>query len=174
MVKPARRGEAGFGLLMALMVLFLVSIALALLGGSLQLRMRLVREDAETVILTALSDAAVAEAVAHLAQDPNYPGESAHDFGHGKISTFFRVIVPSNMPGIVAGTLLVFIPAVGDFVTPELLGGVHTRMFGNTIEDQFLGGGNNWPLGSAMAVLLMLFILVGVFLYLRRVGEEAL
>jgi len=94
-VKPAHRGEAGFGLLMALMVLFLVSIALALLAGSLQLRMRLVREDAETVILTALSDAAVAEAVAHLAQDPNYPGEGAHDFGHGKISTVVTQISPS-------------------------------------------------------------------------------
>ena len=72
---------------MALMVIFLLSIALALLAESLQIRMRLVREDAETVILTALSDAAVAEAVANIAQNPGYTGAPAHDFGHGKLST---------------------------------------------------------------------------------------
>ena len=99
--------------------------------------------------------------------------EASYDLGHGKPSTFLRVIVPTVSPGLVAGILLVFIPAVGDFVTPELLGGVRTQMFGNTIQDQF-GSGQNWPLGSAMAVLLMGFILIGVFLYLRRVGEDAL
>ena len=83
------------------------------------------------------------------------------------------MILPTVSPGLIAGVLLVFIPAVGDFVTPELLGGVHTQMFGNTVYDQF-NSGNNWPLGSAMSVLLMAFILVGVFIYLWRVGEEAL
>ena len=76
-------------------------------------------------------------------------------------------------PGLVAGVLLVFIPAVGDFVTPELLGGVRTQMIGNTIADQF-GSSQNWPLGSAMSILLTGLILVGVFVYLWRVGEEAL
>ena len=52
--------------------------------------------------------------------------EASYDLGHNKSSTFWRVIVPSTMPGIVAGVLLVFIPAIGDFVTPELLGGVKT------------------------------------------------
>jgi spermidine/putrescine transport system permease protein len=99
--------------------------------------------------------------------------EASYDLGHGKVSTFLRVIVPTVAPGLVAGVLLVFIPAVGDFVTPELLGGVRTQMFGNTIADQF-GSGQNWPLGSAMGVLLMGFILIGVYFYLRRVGEEAL
>jgi spermidine/putrescine transport system permease protein len=99
--------------------------------------------------------------------------EASYDLGHGKVSTFLRVIVPTVAPGLVAGVLLVFIPAVGDFVTPLLLGGVRTQMFGNTIADQF-GSGQNWPLGSAMAVLLMGFILIGVYFYLRRVGEEAL
>ena len=99
--------------------------------------------------------------------------EASYDLGHGKISTFFRVILPTVSPGLVAGVLLVFIPAVGDFVTPSLLGGVRTQMIGSTIADQF-GGSQNWPLGSAMSVLLMLFILAGVFVYLRRVGEEAL
>ena len=53
--------------------------------------------------------------------------EASYDLGHGKVSTFFRVIVPTVSPGLVAGVLLVFIPAVGDFVTPELLGGVKTH-----------------------------------------------
>jgi spermidine/putrescine transport system permease protein len=99
--------------------------------------------------------------------------EASYDLGHGKVSTLFRVILPSVSPGLIAGVLLVFIPAVGDFVTPELLGGVKTQMIGNTIYDQFTSG-NNWPLGSAMSVLLMLLILVGVFFYLLRVGDEAL
>jgi spermidine/putrescine transport system permease protein len=99
--------------------------------------------------------------------------EASYDLGHGKVSTFFRVILPTVMPGLVAGTLLVFIPALGDFVTPQLLGGTRTNMFGNVIQDQFVRGGQNWPLGSAMAVLLMVFILLGVFVYLWRVGEES-
>jgi spermidine/putrescine transport system permease protein len=99
--------------------------------------------------------------------------EASYDLGHGKASTLFRVTIPSVMPGLVAGVLLVFIPAVGDFVTPELLGGVKTQMIGTTIYDQF-GSGNNWPLGSAMSMLLMVFILAGVYFYLRRVGEDAL
>jgi len=99
--------------------------------------------------------------------------EASYDLGHGKVSTLFRVIIPTVAPGLIAGVLLVFIPAVGDFVTPELLGGVRTQMIGNTIYDQF-NSGNNWPLGSAMSVLLMAFILVGVFIYLSRVGDDAL
>ena len=99
--------------------------------------------------------------------------EASYDLGHGRTSTLLRVIVPTVSPGLVAGVLLVFIPAVGDFVTPPLLGGVRTQMFGNTVADQF-GGSQNWPLGSAMSVLLVGFILIGVFVYLKRVGEDAL
>jgi spermidine/putrescine transport system permease protein len=99
--------------------------------------------------------------------------EASYDLGHGKVSTFWRVIVPSVAPGLVAGILLVFIPAVGDFITPDLLGGVRTQMIGTTIDDQFHSG-NNWPLGSSLSVLLMLFILIGVFIYIWRVGEDVL
>jgi spermidine/putrescine transport system permease protein len=99
--------------------------------------------------------------------------EASYDLGHGKTSTLFRVIIPTVSPGLIAGVLLVFIPAVGDYVTPALLGGVKTQMFGTIVYDQFTSG-NNWPLGSAMSVLLMMFILAGVFIYLRRVGEDAL
>jgi len=103
-VKRRRRGEAGFGLLMALMVIFLLSIALALLAASLQLRMRLVREDAQTVILTALADAAVAEAVANLAQNPGYTGAPAHDFGHGKIATQVNSLGPGLFDVVATAT----------------------------------------------------------------------
>src|SRR5262249_49703660 len=99
--------------------------------------------------------------------------EASYDLGHGKVSTFLRVIVPTVAAGLIAGVLLVFIPAVGDYITPALLGGVRTQMIGTTIADQF-GSGNNWPLGSAMSVLLVGLILIGVFIYLARVGEEAL
>jgi len=68
---------------------------------------------------------------------------------------------------------LVFVLALGFYITPALLGGVNTQMIGTTIADQF-GSGNNWPLGSAMSVLLMGLILLGVFVYLWRVGEDAL
>jgi type II secretory pathway component PulK len=80
-----RRGEAGAALILALLVLFLVSISLALLAGSLQLRMRLVREDAETVILAGLSDGAVDEAMAGIAQDADYTGAPSHPLGGGTI-----------------------------------------------------------------------------------------
>ncbi len=104
MVKRARCGEAGFGLLTALMVIFLLSIALALLAGSLQLRMRLVREDAQTVILTALSDAAVAEAVANLAQNAAYSGAPEHEFGQGKITTQVKSLGPGLFDVVAVAT----------------------------------------------------------------------
>ncbi|HEX4498255.1 MAG TPA: hypothetical protein VIE43_21440 [Thermoanaerobaculia bacterium] len=84
------RGEAGTAMILALLVLFLVSISLALLAGSLQLRMRLVREDAETVALSGLSDGAVDEAMAGIAQDADYTGAASHALGDGKIETLVR------------------------------------------------------------------------------------
>ena len=90
-----------------------------------------------------------------------------------RFSTFRRITLRSALPGVVAGVLLVFIPALGDFVTPQLLGGTRTQTFGSTIQDQF-GQGQNWPLGSAMAVLLMGFILIGIFVYIWKVGEDVL
>ena len=82
-----RRRERGYALLATVLVIFLLSIALALLGASLQLRMRLVREEGKTVILGALSDAALAEALAHLAQNAGYPGAPEHELGGGHISS---------------------------------------------------------------------------------------
>lgn len=103
----SRRGESGFALMMALVVILLLSIALGLLAASLQLRLRLVREDAESVILSALSDAAVAEAVANLARSAYYSGSPEHAFGGGKIASrvepagagIFEVIATAGFAG---------------------------------------------------------------------------
>jgi hypothetical protein len=94
--KSGTSGESGYALLTALLVIFLLSIALALLAASLQLRMRLVREDGASVTLSALSDAAVAETLANLAQSGSYTGSPEHDFGGGRIGS---EVVPLG-PGV--------------------------------------------------------------------------
>ena len=81
-----------------------------------------------------------------------------------------RVIVPLTLPGIVAGSVLVFIPAIGSFITPDLLGGTRGLMIGNLIQGQFRGRGNI-PLGSAISVVLMLIVMVGLIVY-TRYGER--
>jgi type II secretory pathway pseudopilin PulG len=103
-IRPAGKAESGFALLTALLVIFLLSIALALLAASLQIRMRLVREDAETVILSGLADAAVAEAVANLAQSASYSGTPVHDFGQGKIQSQVQPVSPGIFDVVATAT----------------------------------------------------------------------
>ncbi|HJX26951.1 MAG TPA: hypothetical protein VJ885_03500 [Thermoanaerobaculia bacterium] len=86
MVRRGRR-ERGYALLTALVILLLVSIALAILAGALQVRLRLVRQEAEILHLGALSDAALAEALYSLTYDQNFTGKDEHDFGGGKIAS---------------------------------------------------------------------------------------
>ncbi len=74
--------------------------------------------------------------------------EAAQDLGANDLRTFFRLVLPLTMRGIVAGCLLVFIPAFGAFITPDILGGAKTMMVGNLIQNQFLKA-RNWPFGSA-------------------------
>jgi type II secretory pathway pseudopilin PulG len=89
-----KSGESGYALLTALLVIFLLSIALALLAASLQIRMRLVREDGASVTLSALSDAALAESLANLAQSGSYTGSEEHDFGGGRIRSGVVLLSP--------------------------------------------------------------------------------
>jgi hypothetical protein len=89
-------------MVLALLVLFLVSISLALLAGSLQVRMRLVREDAEAILLSGLSDAAIEEARAGIAADKDYPGAPAHAFGGGKIESHVQPTAIDNTYKVVA------------------------------------------------------------------------
>lgn len=80
--------------------------------------------------------------------------EAATDLGDGPWARFFRVTLPLSMPGVIAAMLLIFIPTVGDYVTPALLGGPDGMMIGNLIQLQF-GPANNWPMGSALAIVMM-------------------
>jgi spermidine/putrescine transport system permease protein len=84
--------------------------------------------------------------------------QAAQDLGASGLKAFLRIVLPLTLRGIVAGSLLVFIPAIGAFVTPDILGGAKTMMVGNLIQNQFLKA-LNWPLGSALSMALMGVIL---------------
>lgn len=95
--------------------------------------------------------------------------EAAQDLGESKIMTFFRVTLPLAMPGVVAAVLIVFIPTIGDYVTPELMGGAGGKLIANMIQTQFLAL-NNAPLGAALAIVAMLCVtaISLVFVLLNR------
>ena len=97
--------------------------------------------------------------------------EAAHDLGANDIRTFLRVVLPMTLPGVIAGSILVFIPTIGAFVTPDLLGGTRGIMIGNLINDQFKGTGNQ-PLGSALSMVLMGMVLIALIIYTRISGRE--
>ena len=95
--------------------------------------------------------------------------EAGQDLGESRFMTFLRVTLPLAMPGVIASVLIVFIPTIGDFVTPQLVGGPEGRMVANLIQLQYMKL-DNFPLGSAIAVSAMLIVTVVslVFLYLNR------
>jgi spermidine/putrescine transport system permease protein len=95
--------------------------------------------------------------------------EASQDLGENRITTFLRVTLPLSVPGIVAAVLIVFIPTIGDYVTPELLGGAGGKLVANMIQTQFLQL-NNAPLGAALAIVAMLMVagVSLVFVFLNR------
>ena len=95
--------------------------------------------------------------------------EAAADLGCKPTAAFFRVTLPLSLPGVVAGGLLVFIPAVGEFVIPDLLGGTETLMIGKVLWDEFFGNAD-WPVASAVAMALLV-LLIGPILWLQRTQE---
>lgn len=95
--------------------------------------------------------------------------EAATDLGDNPVQRFFRVTLPLSMPGTIAATLLVFIPTVGDYVTPSLVGGTSGIMIGNVIASLF-GKANNQPLGSAVSIMSMIIITILVCTFLWLVG----
>ena len=99
--------------------------------------------------------------------DPSHL-EAAADLGAGPWTRFGRITIPMSLPGALATFFMVFIPTVGEYVTPSLVGGTGGLMYGNLIQDFFTRAGN-WPLGSAMAVLMLLAVLVLVVVALRLV-----
>jgi spermidine/putrescine transport system permease protein len=99
--------------------------------------------------------------------------EAAEDLYASKLHAFLRVTLPLSLPGVVAGTLLTFIPAAGDFINAQLLGGPDNHMIGNVIESKFLEL-TDYPAAASMSFILMAAILVFVTIYARVVGTEQL
>jgi spermidine/putrescine transport system permease protein len=99
--------------------------------------------------------------------------EAAGDLYASTWSRFRKVTLPLALPGVIAGSLLTFIPAVGDYVNAELLGNPQSQMIGNVIQSRFLAVGD-YPTGSALSFILMASILAGVLIYAKIVGTEEL
>lgn len=97
--------------------------------------------------------------------------EAAEVLGARASARFFRVTLPLSMPGVIAGSLLVFIPALGSFLTSDLLGGAKEMMIGNLVQNQFTTA-RNWPFGSAASFALMTLVLIAVVIYLRVRDDE--
>ena len=96
--------------------------------------------------------------------------EVSSDLGASSFQTFCRVTIPLTLPGIAAGSVLVFIPSLGNFIVPDLLGGAKVLMIGNLIEQQFLSA-RNWPFGAALSVMMMGVMFLLILIYLRRIGR---
>ena len=102
--------------------------------------------------------------------------EAARDLGAGRAAVFWRVVLPQTVTGVAVGCTLVFVPALGAFVTPDLLGGPSSLMVGSLIENQLLQV-RNWPLAAALSVLLMAVVLAAlaaIRAVLRRTGGGTL
>ncbi len=97
--------------------------------------------------------------------------EAGYDLYANRWQVFWRVTLPIIKPGIIAGSILVFIPSLGAYVTPRVLGGGKNLMIGNLIELQF-GQGRNWPLGAALSFTLMVIVLLALMYYVRIAGGQ--
>jgi putrescine transport system permease protein len=97
--------------------------------------------------------------------------EAAVDLGCTPAAAFWKVTIPLAVPGIIAGCFLVFIPAVGEFVIPDLLGGSDTLMIGKVLWTEFFNN-RDWPLASAVAVLLLLVLVIPIALFQRQQGQR--
>ncbi|PWC21271.1 spermidine/putrescine ABC transporter permease [Brenneria roseae subsp. roseae] len=101
---------------------------------------------------------------------------ASYDLGANHWKTFWRIIFPLTLPGIIAGSVMVFIPVLGNFIVPSLLGGARVIMVGSLIEQQFLSA-RNWPFGSAISMLLMLMVLcvliLNFYLTHHRTGTDS-
>lgn len=98
--------------------------------------------------------------------------EASADLGASRWQSFWKVIFPLTLPGIAAGSIIVFIPSLGNFIVPSLLGGARVLMIGSLVEQQFLAA-RNWPFGAALAMLLMAAVLVCLVLYVLAQGRNS-
>ncbi|MBS99233.1 MAG: spermidine/putrescine ABC transporter permease [Oceanospirillaceae bacterium] len=92
--------------------------------------------------------------------------EASQDLGASQLRTFFRVILPLTLPGVISGAIIVFIPSLGNFIVPGLLGGAKVMMVGNLIEQQFLYA-RNWPFGAALSFMIMGSMFILLVIYVR-------
>jgi spermidine/putrescine transport system permease protein len=99
--------------------------------------------------------------------------EAGSDLYASPWTTFRKVTWPLSLPGVVAGTLLTFIPAAGDYINAELLGSTRDKMVGNAIQTNFIEF-RDYPIASALSFILLLSILIAVTVYIRRAGTEDL
>ncbi len=97
--------------------------------------------------------------------------EAAADLGASPVRAFLKVMLPLTLPGVIAALVLVFVPVVGAFITPDIMGGGKIEMIGTLINRQF-GVSRNWPFGASMSLMLMLLVLIGVIAYFRSSTEE--
>ncbi|MXW47848.1 MAG: ABC transporter permease [Gammaproteobacteria bacterium] len=98
--------------------------------------------------------------------------EAAYDLYATRIFVLWRIIIPLVKPGIIAGSILVFIPSLGAYVTPRVLGGGKNLMLGNLIELQF-GQGRNWPLGAALSITLLVIVMASLLVYVRNLQRKS-
>jgi putrescine transport system permease protein len=98
--------------------------------------------------------------------------EAAVDLGCRPFKAFLAITLPLSMPGIIAGSMLVFIPAVGEFVIPRLLGGTNSLMIGRVLWDEYFSN-RNWPVASAVAIALLLVLVVPIMIFQRYQAQEA-
>ena len=96
--------------------------------------------------------------------------EAGYDLYASRLQVLRRIVIPLVKPGIIAGSILVFIPSLGAYVIPRVLGGGKNMMLGNLIEMQF-GSGRNWPLGAAMSITLMALVMVALIFYVRNASR---
>ena len=98
--------------------------------------------------------------------------EAAADLGSGPVNTFFKITLPLTMPGVIAGALLVFIPATGEYVIPDLLGGGNVQMIGRQLYNEFARN-IDWPVASAVAIVLLLLLVLPMAIYQHFQGKAA-
>jgi len=97
--------------------------------------------------------------------------EAGFDLYATRIKVLHKIILPIIKPGIIAGSILVFVPSLGAYVTPRILGGGKRMMIGNLIELQF-GQGKNWPLGAALAVTMLVIVMIALIIYVRIIQKS--
>lgn len=97
--------------------------------------------------------------------------EAAYDLGAKPLKAFLKITVPLSFPGIVAGCMLVFIPSVGEFVIPELLGGPATKMIGKVLWEEYFTA-NDWPRASAIAIVMLLMLVIPIMIFHRQQSRQ--